>query len=284
METIENKLGKYIDRAERREQYSCARICVEVDLEIGLPEAIKLIVVGWSHIQELDYEQLPFKCRHCHGYGHFARNCKKKTEEESEKEKGKQWTQARKSGTSKDTNKVKGKGWNAETGGPSSGKRLLEVQDKATTSTNPFAVLNPPEDQNQPELEEEEVQQYIEQIADAEINSGSQEQTGLATSEIPCVDANLQETHGSPASAISPLSYAEMIKKKKLIDNLGSSEEDSFERSTKKAGRKSPKEIREEEAERLKMQGSQSTIKISLGINTRARPTKGGPTPSFPSK
>lgn len=62
METIGNKLGKYIDRAERSEQYSCAKICVEVDLEIGLPEAIKLTVVGWSHIQELDYEQLPFKC------------------------------------------------------------------------------------------------------------------------------------------------------------------------------------------------------------------------------
>jgi len=50
METIGNKLGKYIDRVERREQYSCARICVEVDLEIGLPEVIKLTIAVWSHI------------------------------------------------------------------------------------------------------------------------------------------------------------------------------------------------------------------------------------------
>ena len=28
IEAIGNKLGKYIDRAERRDQYSCARICV----------------------------------------------------------------------------------------------------------------------------------------------------------------------------------------------------------------------------------------------------------------
>jgi len=85
METIRNKLGKYINRVETREQYLCARICVEVDLEIGFPKEINLTVVGWSHIQELDYEKLPFKCRHCHIYGHFARNCKNKSEEESKK-------------------------------------------------------------------------------------------------------------------------------------------------------------------------------------------------------
>ena len=44
LEAIGNTFGKYIDRAERREQFTCARICVEVDLEVGLPEAIKLIV------------------------------------------------------------------------------------------------------------------------------------------------------------------------------------------------------------------------------------------------
>ena len=51
-----------MDRAERKYQYSHARICVEVDLEIGLPEAIKLKVVDWSYFQELDYEQILFKC------------------------------------------------------------------------------------------------------------------------------------------------------------------------------------------------------------------------------
>ena len=50
METIGNKLEKYIDRVERREQYFCARICVEVNLETRLPEAIKLTIVERSHI------------------------------------------------------------------------------------------------------------------------------------------------------------------------------------------------------------------------------------------
>ena len=69
-------------------QYACARICVEVDLKAGLPEAIKLTVGKWSHFQKLDYEQLPFKCRGCHEYGHFIRNCPKQTEIQQYKVEG----------------------------------------------------------------------------------------------------------------------------------------------------------------------------------------------------
>lgn len=97
MKHIGNALGKFIDRANNKDQYDCARICVEVDLEVGLPEAIKLNVGSWSHIQKLDYEQLPFKCRGCHEYDHFARNCPKKSLEYKEKEEG--WKQTKRSKT-----------------------------------------------------------------------------------------------------------------------------------------------------------------------------------------
>ena len=96
LEAIRNTLGKYIDRAERKEQYTCARICVEVDLEVGHPEVINLTVADWSHVQELDYDKFPFKCRHSHGYGHFSRSCKKKIDEEDAKDKREQWTQVKK--------------------------------------------------------------------------------------------------------------------------------------------------------------------------------------------
>ena len=52
-------MAKYIDRGDRRDQYTCARICVEVDLEVGLPEAINLNVADWSHVQELVMSNFP---------------------------------------------------------------------------------------------------------------------------------------------------------------------------------------------------------------------------------
>jgi hypothetical protein len=94
---IGDALGKFIDRENNKDQYDCARICVEVDLEVGLPEAIKINVGSWSHIQKLDYEQLSFKCRGCHEYGHFARYCPKKNEEDKGKEEG--WKQVKRSKT-----------------------------------------------------------------------------------------------------------------------------------------------------------------------------------------
>ena len=89
---IGNGIGKFVDKADNKSIYNCVRICVEVNLEIGLPEAIKLTIAEWSHIQELGYEQIPFKCRLCHGYGHFARYHKKKSEEDIERENVDQWT------------------------------------------------------------------------------------------------------------------------------------------------------------------------------------------------
>ena len=67
------------------------------------------------------------------------------------------------------------------------------------------------------------------------------------------------------------------------MDNFGSSKEKYLERSSKK-GRKSLKKVQEEEIERLKMQGSQATIEMSISRNTRARPSKGGPLPSGNNK
>ena len=51
LEKIGNGLGRYIDKADPKGQYSCARICVEVDLEAGIPEAIKISVGDWHHFQ-----------------------------------------------------------------------------------------------------------------------------------------------------------------------------------------------------------------------------------------
>jgi hypothetical protein len=60
---IGNKLGRFITHSEPKGNiYTCARICVDMDFSKGLPEAIQLNLDGWSHLQALDYEQVPFKC------------------------------------------------------------------------------------------------------------------------------------------------------------------------------------------------------------------------------
>ena len=134
---------------------------------------------------------------------------------------------------------------------------------KEITSQNNFEVLSNPEEQALPMIEEGEVQQSQDLIREENKDS-------------------TEHDLGSPiGGSISP-TYAEM-EKKKPMDNSGSSEEESLERSSKK-GHKHIQKVREEEDEHLKMQGSQATIEMSIGRNTRARPIKGGPPPSVTNK
>jgi hypothetical protein len=73
--SIGNKLGRYITHpAPKGNIFTCARICVDMDFAKGLPEAIQLNLEGWSHLQALDYEQVPFKCNFFHDYGHFVKS------------------------------------------------------------------------------------------------------------------------------------------------------------------------------------------------------------------
>jgi hypothetical protein len=84
----------------------------------------------------------------------------------------------------------------------------------------------------------------------------------------------LGQTTGTLEVAPSP-SYAD-IARKKVLDPSSSSEDEILESPAKRAGRKSCKEAREEEAERKKTQGSQPTIEMSIDRNKRIRSLKGG--------
>ena len=117
-----------------------------------------------------------------------------------------------------------------------------------------------------------------------EIQQNNQEGTANEIQELPEAPP-LNKDRGAENQVVAPQgsppnpSYAE-ITRPKQPESAGSSEDETLERPTKRAGRKSRKELREEEAERLKVQGNQSTIEMSIGKNTRSRPPKGGPSPS----
>jgi hypothetical protein len=250
LHAIDNTLGRYIDQAVRKDQYSCAQICVEVDLEVGLPEAIKLTAADWTHIQELDYEQLPFKCRHCHGYGHFARHCKKKNVEESENAKAEQWITVQKAGTTK----PRSKGITKESNPGQSG------QEQKDGTSNPMSKSGSQNAEPSKAIEEPEANMDSNEQSKPSPNGKGTEEQG--------------KTAGTLEVAPSP-SYAD-IARKKVLESPSSSEDEILERPAKRAGRKSRREAREEEAERQKTQGSQPTIEMSIGRNTRTRPPKGG--------
>ena len=98
-------------------------------------------------------------------------------------------------------------------------------------------------------------------------------------------NADIQEPGNIPnpnSSNIPSPSYVDIIKqKKKNQENTGSSDEETFERPSKKVGRRTNKETREEESERQKTLGSQTTIEMTIGRNTKPRSSKGGgPIPS----
>jgi hypothetical protein len=143
----------------------------------------------------LDYEHLPFKCRYCHGYGHFARHCKKKVDEEAKNLKGNQWTQVQKATPSKLNSRSKRKGSSKGPNSPTARNSLGEGSSalpNSESSKNPYEILN-----NSPEISEPRIEEL--------------EQETLS----PTIGKNKGEIHPDPPiGASSSPSYANIIKKK----------------------------------------------------------------------
>jgi hypothetical protein len=55
---------------------------------------------NWSYIQQVDYEQLPFKCKTCHEYGNFAKNYPQNKSDPLEERAQEQWKQPKRKKTS----------------------------------------------------------------------------------------------------------------------------------------------------------------------------------------
>jgi len=134
---------------------ACAQIYVEVDLGKGLLEAIKLKVDDWSHIQQLDYEQIPFKCEVCHEYGHFANRCTKLIDVENGSQE-EQWEMVKKKKTVSsvkaplDSGPSTSSAAHPTASSPTPSKPPPLSRPQTLPSSNPFFVLSTPDPQEPP--------------------------------------------------------------------------------------------------------------------------------------
>lgn len=75
---VGNTLGKFFfmeDTMLFGVDKQCAKILVEFDTSIGLPESVEIVWRGSSFVQMVDYLFLPFWCLNCHETGHLINQC-----------------------------------------------------------------------------------------------------------------------------------------------------------------------------------------------------------------
>jgi len=75
---IGNIIGNFLEADLsflENKQREVARILVNVNIREGLAEDLQMIWGPFVYKQVLDYENVPFRCRRCHAYGHPAAEC-----------------------------------------------------------------------------------------------------------------------------------------------------------------------------------------------------------------
>ncbi|XP_059076672.1 uncharacterized protein LOC131875950 [Cryptomeria japonica] len=77
---VASLLGKPVGSSQQtqfKKVMTFARVCVEIDLSMPLPDSVEVSAGSYTWVQQIDYETLPFRCRFCHEYGHLQRRCPK---------------------------------------------------------------------------------------------------------------------------------------------------------------------------------------------------------------
>eukprot|EP00253_Pinus_taeda_P025024 PITA_25024 len=78
LKVIGNTQGEFVKITEetKTSRYtSYARICVYMDLNQALLDAVNISYFDNKWLQIIDYEHVPFRCRRCHALGHLFRDC-----------------------------------------------------------------------------------------------------------------------------------------------------------------------------------------------------------------
>ena len=195
-----------------------------------------LSIDGWSHLQTVDYEQIPFKCKYCHEYGHFAKSCPKKPEKPP-------------------SENTASEGWNI-----ANGKKAAKPQKQQNPSTksppgNKFAALEV-ETQDEGNLAENPENQ--EDIPDPVLHQ---------TYEVPETVVQPQKSQDEEAEQLKGRKEMETISEGSVTRSKAKASTEEMtdtsieeQESLPRKGRKTNKVIREQEAAREKAAGKQSNL------------------------
>ena len=243
--TIGNTLGKYVDKSEpKAPMFSYARICVEVDLEKGLPKAIMLSIDGWNHLQTVDYEQIPFKCKFCHEYDHFAKSCPKKPKKTI-------------------TDSLPSEGWNVANGKKEAKPSKQQIPSSKSPPGNRFEVLETEDQEAENQVENPEMDNQPSSEPQIVITSPQMQKGREDGPEAPPEKetqaeglGNIGDRKDKPATSEGSITRSrERIGTEETTDTSVEEQE-----PLSRKGRKTNKTIKEQEAAREKAAGKQANL------------------------
>ena len=212
---------------------------------------------NWTYYQRLDYEQLPFKCRGCHEYGHFIRNCPKKPEIHHDKGEG--WQKVNRSKSKKHPDSKTDEG-NKE--GNKEPKIILLEETPETSKTRETS-----EEREDPVVEEEKSSNEHGKESEADLIAHQMQDQEDSMTEIQ-VGRNQGRSEEDSESEEEEEEEGEI--------------EMTTPRQLKTKGRKSKREVREKATYKDKLQGSQPTLEKLLK-NTRNTRQQGHAQKGMPS-
>ena len=226
--------------------FSCARIYVEVDLEKGLPESIMLSIDGWNHLQIVDYEQIPFKCKYCHEYGHFAKSCPKKPEKPI-------------------SDSPPSEGWNVASGKRAAKPSKQQIPTSKSPPENRFEVLETETQEAENQEENPEMEHQLNSEPQVIVPTNQEQEGREEGSEVPLNQGKETQEEGPGNSGerkdkatTSEGSITRSRARTSTKENIDTSIEEQEPLSRK--GRKSNKIIKEQEATREKVAGKQANL------------------------
>jgi hypothetical protein len=240
---------------------------------------------SWSYIQQVDYEQIPFKCKICHEYGHFAKSCPQAKDTQDQDPKQDQWQQPKRKKPNGKTQQTLHQNQREKLPDPK--EKNPRSPQKGESSHNRYVDLSQGDTLPEAKEPQEETSGKGPEVKERGIDVAPEKNKEvLELSEDPSQSPHIQNMENLEISEEEGRDSSESESELELTQTI----------NNKKPGRKSYRNKRESTADREKELGIQKTIEESLKKDgkvdknkaaqhkgTSSQPSRGG-APKHPDK